>query len=241
MIESGSRECSSSVRIRVRGRKGSNLSKFLELFCGVESFDRAWKITLPLSISPHTSIDRSRIFSFSLSLYLSLSSPPFSFGEPTNGNDRYIYFPLVQRFDKSRAISFVPRFSNRVARPILTRESDRPRDDFVSFSFSFTPFLNRHVIHVWFSFIPWIYISALLSLLVFFYFLEIVRRHFWRIYYYFYYSKDERKNSRYISSLFYLIHAWLFRHLRNHRSLRKNRFSIFLERNRNGITGWINI
>lgn len=92
MIESGSRECSSSVRIRVRAscvRISRNSPPSSGLFCGVESFDRAWKITLPLSISPHTSIDRSRIFSFSLSLSLSVLSSFFF--RRTNQRQRSLY------------------------------------------------------------------------------------------------------------------------------------------------------
>lgn len=51
----------------------------------------------------------------------------------------------------------------------------------------------------------------MLSLLVFFYFLEIIRRHFWRIFYYYYYWKNERKNSRYILPFFsYLTYAVCF-------------------------------
>lgn len=92
MIESGSRECSSSVRIRVRGRKGSNLSKFSSVtgaFLRRREFRSRLKNNSASSISPHTSIDRSRIFSFSLSLSLSVLSSFFF--RRTNQRQRSLY------------------------------------------------------------------------------------------------------------------------------------------------------
>lgn len=108
----------SSVRV-LRERGGFESLEILlrhrAFFCGVESFDRAWKITLPashergaspsISPRPHTSIDRSRFFAFSLSLFL------FSFFfRRINGNDGCVYFPFVHRrvssdFHDSRRIA----------------------------------------------------------------------------------------------------------------------------------------
>lgn len=198
----------SSVRVlrEGRGKEGFESLEILlrhrAFFCGVESFDRAWKITLPashergaspsISPRPHTSIDRSRFFAFSLSLSFSLL-----LFLSTNQRQRWLCLFSIR---SPTSLERFPRFStNRVER--IGRV--------ISFPFLFPFFLNKHVIYVWFSFMN-LY-GDVVSPRIFFIFSEIIRRHFWRIFYYYYYWKDERKNSRYILPfLSYLTYAVCF-------------------------------
>lgn len=93
MIESGSRECSSSVRIRVRGRKGSNLSKFSSVIGAFlrrrEFRSRLKNNSASVDFTAHLDRSIANFLFFSLSLSLSVLSSFFF--RRTNQRQRSLY------------------------------------------------------------------------------------------------------------------------------------------------------